>query len=630
MPEWAPVEHDPFTPSGPPPPSGGATDWAPVDHDPFAKPTPRVSAEPEHKSHGFDFKSAVEGIAADLHNQRAAAAQGTTPNIGAHMPNLLSDDVQEGDEGNLYFKDAEGKLRPTDTNKHVVLRDPEDKKLKVFARSEETDESQPSSLGRLLGTGMGAGNIEISKAAPSAAGAIAAAERIGVDIPRAIASSSPNVHLGGQIIAKAPGGAPLYTAIGKGVEDLGGAAQRAGEMAGGLADTKRAGEGVTTALETSFKPRTQQLVGQLYDRVDNLVDPKALAPLSNTQKTVAEILSKKQAYGNESLGPAVSAVAGALQRPGGLTYNAIKDLRSSIGEMIDNKFLPPNISQKELNGIYGALSEDLGNAAEITGGPRARVAWQVANNAAKARSSALETLNKVVGPQTRADEGVMDALHRMAGAGKGADIATLTAARKALSGSPGVWEDVASTVISGLGKDKAGNFSPARFISDYGNLSPAGRTMLFHDVGSGGVIPFLNDIVEVSQKYVDAGKLGNPSGSAGHAAGLLGAGAVVGALMHGSLVEPMAAIGGVLGSNVVARILGAPATAASMARWTRAYDNLVRFPGARTLAAYNMASRNLGGSTAALSGNPALAPALIDKIKGAANVRDERTAQQYQ
>lgn len=622
MPDWAPVEHDPFAAQGAPSAAGDGVDWSPVEHDPFAKPQARTeSKKPEHEPGVF------ETMATDLHNQRAAASQGTTPNIGAHMPNLLSEDVHEGDDANLYFKNAEGKLQRTDTNKHVVLRDPTDQKLKVFSRTENTNEGMPSSLGRLLGIGMGAGRMEVSKAAPAIAPAIAAAERLGVNIPRAIASDSPSMHLGGQILTKAPGGAPMAKAVSGGIEELGGALGRAGEKAGGVADTKRAGEGVTTGLEEGFKPQSQKLVGQLYDRVDSLVNPKATAPLSNTQKTVSEILAKKQAYGNESLGPAVDAVAGALQRKGGLTYAAIKDLRSSIGEMIDNKFLPPTISQKELNGIYGALSEDLGNAAEVTGGSKARAAWQVANNAAKSRSDALETLNKVIGPKTRADEGVMDTLHRMARDGKGADIETLTATRKALSGTPGAWNDVASTVIGRLGKNSQGEFSPALFIRDYGDLSPAGKRMLFHSVGSGDVIPFLDDIAHISQKYVQAGKLGNPSGSAGHAAGMAAGGAVMAGVMHGSLVEPITAISAVVGSNVAARMLGAPATAASMARWTRAYDNLARAPGARSMAAFNVASRNLGSTTAAVSGDPSLAPRLIEQIKGAASQPHEATNQ---
>lgn len=636
MPDWAPVEHDPFAAAGRPTPGTSLTiqpnapppatvDWSPVEHDPFAKAEPARSEpkKPEHEPGVF------ETMSTDLHNQRAAASQGTTPNISAHMPNLLSEDVQEGDDANLYFKNAEGKLQRTDTNKHVVLRDPADQKLKVFARSENTNEGAPSSLGRLLGIGMGAGRVDISKAAPGIVQAVdAAAERIGVTIPRAIASDSPSMHLGGQILTKAPGGAPMAKAVEEGIKGLGGALGRAGEEAGGLADAKTAGQSVTTGLEKGFKPISQEYIGSLYDRVDKLVDPKATAPLSNTQKTVGDILARKQAYGNESLGPAVDAVAGALKRPGGLTYAAIKDLRTSVGEMLKNKFLPPNVSQQELNGIYGSLSKDLENAAEVTGGTRGAAAWKVANSEAAARKGALETLNKVIGPKSRSDEGVMDTIHRMAQNGKSADIETLSATRKALDATaPGAWKDVASTAIARLGKNSQGEFSPALFIRDYGNLSPEGRRILFHGVGSGEVVPFLNDIAEVSKKYVDAGKLGNPSGSAGHAGGMALGAAVMTGIAHASLVEPTAALATVVGSNVAARILGAPATAASMARWTRAYDNLVRTPGARSMAAFNVASRNLGSTTAAVSGDPSLAPRLIEQIKGAANQRNEATNQ---
>ena len=115
--------------------------------------------------------SPVQQLAIDFNNQQSAAGQGTTPNVAAQHPNLLSTDVYESDGGDVLFKDKTGNVVPTDKSKHVVLRDPSDNRLKVFSRTPGTDEGRLSSAGRLLMTGMVSGaptlRASTSAAAPT-------------------------------------------------------------------------------------------------------------------------------------------------------------------------------------------------------------------------------------------------------------------------------------------------------------------------------------------------------------------------------------------------------------------------------------------------------------------------------
>jgi hypothetical protein len=101
-------------------------------------------------------------LATDFMNQGAAAGQGTTPNVAAHQPNLISTEVHQDELGNVLYRDrATGQMVPTDKNKHVVLRDPVDQTPKVFARTSDgitaTDEGRLSAAGRILGTGLATG-----------------------------------------------------------------------------------------------------------------------------------------------------------------------------------------------------------------------------------------------------------------------------------------------------------------------------------------------------------------------------------------------------------------------------------------------------------------------------------------
>lgn len=691
MTDWTSVQDDPFAdapkpraaprtsltvhPATKPPP---VADWTSVEHDPFAGTTQEKAAPPaeEEKPKGFlesfqdSAANASRTFANDLHRSRSAASQGTTPNLEAHKENLISDNVVEGDDGNLHYIDDDGRLQPTDTNKHVALTG-NDGKIRVYKRTDNTDEGRLSAAGRLLTTGMvtetprvgteglatgarvlGIGsrgsrtpNVHPGWLPPGPVNeAIQSADRLGVNLPQAIASDSRNVNYVGQAMSKAPGGAPLQHAIEQGLQGdqgLAGALRRTAVDAGGVADVKTAGEGVSTGLEDVFKPESQRLVKQLYDRVDSLVNPSALAPLTETHTEVGNILGRRLARGNKDNGAAVDSIMGALQRPGGLTYEAMKDLRSSVRELKEKGekggLLPVGMSQRELEQIYNGLTRDLGNAAEVTGGPAARAAWERANTLSSERVQVLDTLNKVLGSKLRSDEGVFEVLHRMAGTGAGADIDTLRNVRSALQGIPGVlpgapraWENVASTVVSRLGRNSQGQFSPNIFITDYNELSPAARRMLFQGVGRGNVVGALDDIARVSERYVASGKLANSSGTAGHSALLAALTGAVTSAVHGDVLTPIGIGAAILGSNVVSRLLGAPATANSVARWTRSLDALAQTPGYRSWAAYNIASRNLANTTAAAAGDPSLAPQLVQQLQGAVRRPNERQDQGQQ
>ncbi len=106
-------------------------------------------------------------MALDFMNQGSAAGQRTTPNIEAHQKNLISAKTYENDAGEILYEDNAGNLVRTDSNKQIALRDPADGKIKVYARTPETDEGVLSSAGRLMMTGMGAGAPTARPAIPT-------------------------------------------------------------------------------------------------------------------------------------------------------------------------------------------------------------------------------------------------------------------------------------------------------------------------------------------------------------------------------------------------------------------------------------------------------------------------------
>ena len=539
--------------------------------------------------------SPVGQMLVDFGNQGVAASQRTTPIISAHMPNLISTEVHENDAGEAMYRDPQsGQVVPTDSNKHVILRDPKDNTLKVFARTTDTNEGAASSAGRLLGTGMAAPRMSVSQAAPAA---VTAAERIGVDLPKGIATDSPLTAFTAQVAARAPGGGPLMKAIEESRDALKGAIGRAAEMAGGATDAAVAGDNYAKAIETSFKPSVKSGVSAAYDNLSQLVDPNKLTPLQETKNVTAGIIGRRAESFIDGQGKAVDAVAEATRQPNGLTFDGIKGLRTHIGEMLNSGVFPEGMSEHELRGIYKGLSQDLKSAAMNAGGPRAVAALERANELNKQVADWKEGIKKVLGPESRSGEGIAGAIIRAASSGASADIETLAKARSAVPKE--VWQDIASTAISKLGTARNGEWTPAAFATDFRKLSDRGKLLLFRSVGSGDVLPFLNDIAEVSQKFVDRGKLANTSGTAGHNALYATGGAIAAGVSHGSWVEPLTAIGGIAGINGIARLLARPATAASVARWSRIYNTFAQSQAPTARIGLEIASRNLANTAAA-------------------------------
>lgn len=550
-------------------------------------------------------------ILIDFQNQGAAAGQRTTPNIDAQSKNLISANVLEGDDGNAYYVDpTSGKMLPTDSNKQVVLRDPADGKLKVYARTDSTDEGVLSSAGRMLGTGLAAGAPASRVAAPAVQAAqelkpgqqvAAAAQRLSqtgapVQVPRAVATDNMPIQQVAAAASNVPiAGTPLVKAAESTINQLGNKADEVAQGFGGAPSIHEAGDTARGAIKNWITGESANTASKLYDRVDSLIDPNVRSELNATRGVISDIAAKRSAAALPS-GKATDAVLEAVQRPEGLTYDGIKTLRTSVGEMLKGGILPEGMSGSELQSIYGALSKDLESAVQTAGGSKASAAFNRANQYYRLASERRASLAKIVGADGNASaESVMDRIMAMAGSSSRADTSKLMQARKVIGADD--WNEIASTVVSRLGRDVEGDFSPQRFVTAYNKLSPAGRNILFRSGGKSDLASHLDDIAKVSSRFKELQKFANPSGTA-----RAGFGGLIGT---GTAVAPLLVLKSLVGGRVLASILSRPASAASVAKLAKAQEALVVSPGPARLAAFNTASRNLINTIGARQLSPA-------------------------
>lgn len=445
--------------------------------------------------------------------------------------------------------------------------------------------------------------------------AAGAASRLGVDLPRAVASDSAIVQQGGKVLSNIPiGGTPLRTALKQAIDQLGEAAGRvqAGYGAGNIANAGAA------ARQGISDYATKTLAGKVksaYDNVDSLITQNVTTPLSATAKVAADISARRANAALPESG-SVKLIQHAINQKDGLNYQGIKDLRTNIGEMLDNpqSITASGFSEGELKRIYGGLTDDLKSAVVRAGGEKASRAFGEANQLAAKTSREREALQKVLGRDV-SDERLFDRITAMAGSSSRADRISMLRVKKAVS--PETWDELASGVISNLGRDKDGAFSPDRFLTGYGKLSNEGKNALFGNQKE--LASSLDDIAAVSRQFKKLNDYANPSGTGQTAAGF--------GYLTGVFLEPTSVVSSLVGARVMSSMLSKPVSAKALAAYSKAYERQAIAPTATSTQTLQNTARVLAAAIGNEVGDKTVAqqvfPAISSLRQVPADQRDE-------
>lgn len=443
----------------------------------------------------------------------------------------------------------------------------------------------PASVTEIAGPNSST-RIEINPTLPKASVAaepsiLDAASNIGVGIPKYLESDSMPVQRIAAGLKNIPGaGDKIVNSAQAVTDDLGLAVKSAAEGFGaGSVDV--AGGAAKDNLSRWIKSGSQKPVDAAYREVDSLINNEVTGRLENTQAEIAKIMAERANAKIAGKSAAVDLLLPAIQSEG-LNYQGAKDLRSLLGDKTPAEMIAQGINPKEAKRLYGPMTKDLESIVEQSGGEAALNKWREANSIASLTASQRKQLGKVIGSKGDATpESVYSRLVSYAGSKSSGDINRLMLARKAMGED--AWSEIASAVISKLGRDAQGNFSPDRYFTAYGNLSKAGKNTLFGSKPE--LAKSLDDINTVVNGIKDKiGKYSNPSGTAQNLIG--------GGMFAGLLADPVTLIASIVGGRVTAEILSKPATAKATADFAKAYAQAVKKP-ADTRLLMDAASRNL-------------------------------------
>jgi hypothetical protein len=331
----------------------------------------------------------------------------------------------------------------------------------------------------------------------AASPAVEAATRLGLNLPRYAASDGsflPRIAQGAKLVPWA--GEPVENAA----KDMRSALSTAlNQTATAPATTRNAAGNIAgVGIEQGIKD-AQGEVGNAYDAVNAALDnPGARVPLTNTAATMQQIMNERKNANLPEWSPAMQTLAAAATDPAGMNYQGIKTMRSYLAESHPQQLIAEGLNPTEVKRLYGPLTQDLTTAVHAGGGDKALQAWQFANWRAREAAGDRERLYKIIGSNgNQAPEAVFGTLARMASDSASGNIDTLQKALQTMG--PQARGAVGDAVIARLGRDVSGNFSPARFVTDYQKVAPQARDALFTPQQKAR----LDDVLTVSQKVKD-------------------------------------------------------------------------------------------------------------------------------
>lgn len=402
------------------------------------------------------------------------------------------------------------------------------------------------------------------------------------------ATESRSSRLAETMLGKTPGSAGVMANKATGqAQEIGG---KVGELADSLtlrSGSAPAGRAIKQGIEGGFVQDFRAKQQQLYDKLDQYIPPETQIPASNVLSKLQEI--NKPISGAEqtsailktpkigSIGSALSQDVAAkpaqpilskllgpdgkpivtgqtLEQPGGIPYQAIKELRTAIGSKITNPSLTDDIPTAQWKQLYGALSEDMKSAA-TQAGPEAEKAFNQANAYTKAGHSRIENVLQPV--LAKADP---EDIFRAATSGMQEGATTIQGVMKSLPDK--AQRSVAATVLNRLGVAQAGKqdasgelFSPETFLTNWNKMTPDSKTALFSRYGL-DFTKNLDQVAEVASNLRTGNKIfSNPSGTEAALTSKLGVAGIIYGTLFGHPGTAAALAGGMGGAHLGAKYL---------------------------------------------------------------------------
>lgn len=352
-------------------------------------------------------------------------------------------------------------------------------------------------------------------------------------------------------LARDPGGHGVMRDFAmKQAEQIGGRVDDVASILSGKTSPMIAGRAIEEGITGGggFLEKFKNTSRQLYDRLDTFLPGNKEVPISNMTSALSrltkptagaeeltktlinsKVLQISQATQRDLAGqPPTQTITllGANGQPistvniGGtpskntIPYEALKDIRSRIGEMIADSGMTSDIPRRQLKQLYGALTADMKEAVRATGSKEAQNVFNRANAYTKAGHDRIDNILQPILNKASPEQMFQSA---MAGSKEGDSMI-----HSVMQSLPDKQQRiVAATILKKLGLAAPGKqgaegntFSVDTYLTNWNRMSPEAKRSLFSRYGES----FTRDLDVIAKTAADIKQGGqvyaNPSGTA--------------------------------------------------------------------------------------------------------------------
>ena len=436
----------------------------------------------------------------------------------------------------------------------------------------------------------GAANPEFNAVPPGIRAATTAAD-LGAPLPAGLGSDNKGIQQVTQAARSMPlVGAELDKRVGGTIDAAGNAVKDISEsLSGGIPDRATAGANLRPSLKDVIDDNNSR-IDSAYRALRHVIDPDVKGPLTSTSKMLDVVMKERVAAGMKNPDAGLKDIINLVNKGG--SFDGLQRARADVGKIIGLAENNPNpgFNVGDFKRIYAAMSGDMKNVvrANARNGVTPDQAAQVLD-AANAGTSKLIENNKPLQRllNVRDDEKMVGSVINAA-QDKTGNARLLMQLRNQMPKAD--FEQIVGVGLSELGHNPStGEFSLAKFGTSYRKLSDTAKSILFPDPAHRKA---LEDIAHLDAVLKDSDKYINKSGTARSTALIGGASALASTAATGNIPGVLGILAGGAGGFGLAKYLGRPATASTLAKWIRTAQNAPQSGPARQ-ASLTIATRNL-------------------------------------
>jgi hypothetical protein len=343
-------------------------------------------------------------------------------------------------------------------------------------------------IGALTGALLGRATARARPQPAAERQAVQAAQRAGVRIPEAVASDSTRIQQEAGLLSKMPvSGGKLQARLNESVDDVARGIEESATAftgrRGAVPPDNEAGDAAVGSIRRWMRTTSGDELAAMEQEIARDLLPGTLTEPRQLARMAQQLAIEDHTRASNVNRPAINAVMEAIERPGGLTFEGLRGLRTALDAQMQHNILnEAGTAQPAFQRIRGALTNDIRNHVQRYGmrGPQSVAMFDQAMQRESQILRQRSRLEKIIGKQGDINpEALVDKVGQWVSTRGNRSISKLAELQRVVP--PQVMDDIAAVTLTKWARQtgKVGEFSLGNFDKMWKGMTPEGKRLLF-------------------------------------------------------------------------------------------------------------------------------------------------------